>query len=80
MTGIVTFVRGERVAVETRLGFTFFEVLGSCDLEPGDEVRGALDALGSEALRLTSTGEELDVFIEDIYASRDSAAHFVRGR
>ena len=80
MTGTVVFVRGDRAAVETDLGFTFFEILGASDLEPGDELRGALDSLGGETLRVVSTGESIDVFIEDIYASRENAKRFVNGR
>lgn len=79
MKGSVAFVRGARIAVETRLGFTYFELLEGSTMEPGDELAGALDALGGEKLRNLSTGESFDVFIEDIYASRENAARFVRG-
>ena len=79
MIGIVAFVYGDRAAVETASGFSYFEILGSSDLEPGEELEGALDSLGGEELRVRSTGEILDVFIEDIYASREHAVRFVRG-
>ena len=80
MVGIVALVRGDRddrVVVETDLGFSYFEILGASEMQQGDEVRGAFNSLGGETLRVESSGQSVEDFIEDIYSSRENTAEFV---
>lgn len=43
-------------------GFAVFELLDGIDIEPGDTIRGALDALGGEELLHLGHGEFFSAF------------------
>lgn len=79
MNGVVWGVnqRRGRGVVETTEGFVLFEILDSVELEVGMDVAGNLDALAGESLRVTSTGETFDVFIEAFDANKPQAQRFL---
>ncbi len=63
MTGSVKFINSKRgmVAVQIDSGdFTIFEILGSCEVNLGDEIVGKLDSLGSETLYNRTINERFE--------------------
>lgn len=54
---------GERVTV--------IEILVNYYLEVGNIIKGNLDSLGRESLYNVSQDEEIDVFVQEIYASKE---------
>lgn len=54
------------VYVDTGCSYTTVELLGGYEINIGDVITGNLHSLGREKLKNISTGEVLDVFIQDI--------------
>ena len=75
MRGVARYINLQNglAAVETREGFTVFEVLERCALDIGDEISGPLDCLGAETLENVTKEESFAVFIQDIHCSRMEA-------
>lgn len=74
MQGVVKGIShsGIRAAVLTDYGYTVFDI-HSGETFLGDVLTGNLDEHGSVELKSLKSGESLDVFIEAIQATRDSA-------
>jgi hypothetical protein len=75
MKGIVRFVnlRNALVAVETKGGFTVFEICERCALDIGDEIAGPLDSRGRETLYNATKDEDFRVAIENVGCNRVDA-------
>jgi hypothetical protein len=71
MNGIVRYLNltSAMVAVETREGFTVFELRQRCALDIGDMIEGPLDSSGEEVLHNVSREEDFAVFIERIHCN-----------
>ena len=79
MKGIVRFIskNGVFAAVETAAGeYSVLEITDSISLDIEDIISGDLESLGGETLR-HETGEEFEVFIQDIHASEQLARQFL---
>ena len=59
-------------------GCTVFELLGGGDVSVGDKVEGDLRSLGSVRLRDLTTGETLDVIIQNFDVSSSELARQLR--
>ena len=57
--------------------YGYFEILGTDNLESDDVILGNLNNLGSEVIVKVSTGEALDVYIEDFGMSLSGALNQV---
>ena len=66
--------------VKTNLDCTMCEYLGGADSEIGDILSGALHELGVVKLRNEAKGQDVEVFIDDIYASKQVAAEWLAKR
>ena len=53
--------------------YGFFEILDDIELCEGDEISGELDTLGGVVITKLSTGEELDIFIENSCVTLENA-------
>lgn len=81
MTGSVKFINSKRgmVAVQIDSGdFTIFEILGSCEVNLGDEIVGKLDSLGSETLYNRTIHERFEVYVEAIHATLTNAQQLIK--
>jgi hypothetical protein len=67
------------VAVQTSNGITVFELLGGYEVNVGDKIRGDFDALGGETYYNVTESEEMDVFVQGIHCSPDSARQMMFG-
>ena len=75
MRGTVTMINHARgfAAIELKdHGHTVVELLGD-ELELGDEVDGALDALGDQTLTRVSTRSRIAVIVQDYWLSAEAA-------
>ncbi len=72
MRGYVRFInlQNGKAAVETREGFTVFEVLERCALDISDEIDGPLDSPGFGTLHNVTRKEDFDVSIESTHCNR----------
>ena len=61
----VNYKRGLVVFEKEDGDFGYFEILDSVDLEEEDILRGVFDSLGSTTIVKISTGEKIDIFVED---------------
>lgn len=79
MKGIVKGIShcGIRVAVLTDYGYTVFDIY-SGETSIGDVLIGSLDEHGEVELKNLNTGDSLDVFIEAIHATRDTAIQLLQ--
>ena len=69
---------GAMVGVRTEDGdYSVLELLGGFSPEIGDVISGQLDNLGGEEVRNLTQGEVWDVFIQDIYGSRETAINLM---
>ena len=69
----INYKRGE-VAYETEgYDYGWLEILGTVDLEIGDELEGAFTDFGETIICKKSTGESVRVFIEDYGMSKKDA-------
>lgn len=59
-------------AFECNGGYGWFELLGSTELNVGDQIKGNLENLGGETLSLVGTEERIDVSIENTLSSLNS--------
>ncbi|WP_310604790.1 hypothetical protein [Anaerosporobacter sp.] len=57
--------------------YGWLEVLDSVDLENGDEIEGPFTDLGEATIYKKSTGESIDVFIEDYGMSMKKAFEMI---
>ncbi len=76
MRGIIKLIspNQDMIGVETENGhFSILELIGGYAPEVGDIVTGELESLGGEEVLNRTQNEEWDVFIQDIYASKQSA-------
>lgn len=76
MRGMVRWINRQRgfVAVQTpEREFTVFELLGDYEIEPGDFVEGNLEALGGETLHNVTRSTLMEVYVQDIHATRERA-------
>ncbi len=74
MKGKITKINSRKgfVAILTENNdYTVIEILGNYYLEVGDIIKGNLDSLGRESLYNVSQDEEIDVFVQEIYASKE---------
>lgn len=69
----VNYQRGLAVFEDTIGDCGYFEILGSDNLERDDVIIGNLNSLGREVIIKDSTGERIDVFIEDFGMSLQEA-------
>lgn len=80
MKGIIVAVNYTRslAVFEDEIGdYGYFEIFGSDDLERDDVIHGELHSLGGEIITKASTGEKIDVFIEDWGMSLDLAMEMI---
>ncbi len=61
----VNYQRGLAIFEDAIGDYGYFEILGSDSLEKDDTIVGNLNNLGGEVIVKASTGEAIDVFIED---------------
>jgi hypothetical protein len=57
--------------------YSVLELCGGYSLELGDILIGELDSLGGEEVKNITQDEVWDVFIQDIYASKQSAWNLI---
>ncbi len=80
MKGTVVLINRSRgmAALVTASGeHTSFEILGPYDIDPGDILTGDLESLGEETWNNETKLEEIDVFVEDIYGSKQVALRII---
>ena len=80
MRGIVELIgpRHGMIGVRTENDdYSVLELLGGYCLEVGDILIGELDSLGGEEVKNITQDEIWDVFIQDIYASQQSAWNLI---
>ncbi|QTL98605.1 hypothetical protein GM661_11840 [Iocasia frigidifontis] len=73
MEGKITKINSRRgfAAIFTENNdYTVIEILGSYHIATGDIIQGNLETLGREYLFNASKDEKIDVFIQEIYASK----------
>lgn len=70
---IVNYQRGLAIFEDPVGDYGYFEILGSDNLERDDVIIGNLNSLGGETIIKGSTGEQIDVFIEDFGMSLQGA-------
>jgi hypothetical protein len=76
MKGTIEIIspRQAMVAVRTENGdFSILELLGGYNPELDDELSGQLENLGGEKVRNLTQKENWEVFIQDIYGSKETA-------
>jgi exosome complex RNA-binding protein Rrp4 len=76
MKGTIELIGPKQVMIGVRTendDFSVLELLGGYSPEIGDVISGALDDLGSEEVENLTQMETWDVYIQDIYGSKDSA-------
>lgn len=79
MRGEVTLInpkRGMAALVTENEEYTSFELLGY-DVEIGDIIRGDLESVGSETWYKETQMEKIEVMVEDIYGSRQTALSII---
>lgn len=81
ITGVVCGYHAQipRFAVRTEYGYTVVDVEVG-ELRVHDQVVGELDEHGQTTLLNETTGEDVEVCVEAIQASRDAAASLLRSR
>ena len=80
MKGTIKIIspRGAMVGVRTEDGdYSVLELLCGCSPEIDDVISGQLDSLGGEEVRNLTQGETWDVYIQDIYGSRETAIRII---
>lgn len=80
MKGLVVAVNYTRglVVFEDEIGdYGYFEILGSDNLEKDEIIHGDLHCLGEGIITKESSGERIDVFIEDFGMSLDLAMEMI---
>jgi hypothetical protein len=80
MTGIIEIIglRPDMIAVQTETGdYSILELIGLYSPEIGDVISGNLENLGRIKVRNLSQREDWDVYIEEIYASREAAQRMI---
>ena len=76
MKGTIELIGPKRVMVGVRTendDYSVLELIGGYDPEIGDVLTGNLYSLGGETILNMTQDESWDVFIQDIYGSRNSA-------
>lgn len=53
--------------------YTVAEILGGYDIDVGDEISGDLETLGGTTFLNLTKSEEMDVYVQDIHASKKRA-------
>ena len=80
MQGTIVLINRKRglAAVLTENGeFTTFEILGAYDIDLGDIVAGDMEELDHKSWRNVTKNEEIDVFVEDIYGTKENAIRLI---
>lgn len=75
----VNYQKGLAVFEDTIGDYGYFDILGSDNLERDDVIIGNLNNLGGEVIIKDSTGERINVFIEDFGMSMQVALSQVFG-
>lgn len=69
--------RGMVTALTENGEYTSFEILGGYDVEIGDVISGNLESLGGETFYNQTKKEKFEVFVEDIYNTKDIALEII---
>lgn len=80
MKGTIELIGPKRIMIGVRTendDYSVLELLGGFDPEVGDILEGNLNSLGSERIINLTQRESCDVFIQDIYGSRNTALKIV---
>ena len=80
MKGTVELISPRHAMIGVRTendDYSVLELLGGYDLKVGDILIGKLDSLGGEEIKNITQNETWDVFIQDIYASKQSALNLM---
>lgn len=76
MKGTIDLIGPTRIMIGVRTennDYSVLELLGGYVPEVGDILKGNLDSLGGETIQNLTQNESWDVFIQDIYGSKNSA-------
>lgn len=73
----VNYKRGWVVFESQDYDFGWFEILDKIDLEEGDEMTGVFNELGGTTIIKKSTGEKMEVFVEDYGMSYKKAMEII---
>ena len=73
----VNYKRGLIVFESEGYGYGWFEILDTADLEEYDELVGNFNELGGTTIIKKSTGEKIEVFIEDYGMSYKKAVEII---
>ena len=73
---LVNYNKGSAALITENGGYTSFELLGH-EVEPEDIITGDLEQMGNKTWYNNTKMEEIEVFVQDIYGSRQIALSII---
>lgn len=77
VVGKVNYRKGLVAFYADECDYGWMEILDTVELEEDDEITGAFIELGQTTITKVSTGEKIDVFIEDYGMSQKKAIEMI---